>query len=209
MAQSMKLYLFPNYCSLSPHVALREAGLKFSIEPVDLAKKTLRNGADFRLVNPKGVVPALELEDGRVLTEGAAIVQYIADQKPEARLAPAAGSWSRYRMQEWLNYVATELHRSFGPLFDPQAPEQAKQSTRDTLAIRFEHLTKALEGRSFLVDDTFTVADCYLFAILRWAKVFTFMKLDLSPWPALEAYLARVAARPAVEAALEAEAALL
>jgi glutathione S-transferase len=209
MQNSMKLYLFPNYCSLSPHIALREAGLPFSIEPVDLAKKTLRSGADFRSVNRKGAVPALELEDGRVLTEGAAIVQYIADLAPDAALAPRAGSWARYRVQEWLNYVATEVHKSFGPLFDPRASDTAKQSARDTLAVRFEHLTQALEGRRYLVDDTFSIADGYLFAILRWPNVFAFMKVDLSAWPVLDAYLARVAARPAVAAALEAEAALL
>jgi glutathione S-transferase len=205
----MKLYLVPNFCSLSPHLALREAGLPFSIEPVEFANKTLRNGGDFRRVNPKGAVPALELEDGRVLTEGAAIVQYIADRKPDAGLAPAWGTWARYRVQEWLNYIATELHKSFGPLFDPRAPEAAKQAARDALAVRYDYLARALEGQSYLVEDRFSIADCYLFAILRWANVFTFMKLDLSPWPALQAYLARVAARPAVKAALEAEAALL
>jgi glutathione S-transferase len=209
MDKAIKLYLVPNFCSLSPHLALREAGLPFSIEPVAFATRTLRSGADFRRVNPKGAVPALELEDGRVLTEGAVIVQYIADRKPEAGLAPACGTWARYRVQEWLNYVATELHKSFGPLFDPRALEDAKQAARDTLAVRFDYLTRALEGQRYLVDDTFSIADGYLFTILRWANVFTFMKLDLSPWPVLEGYLARVAERPAVKAALEAEAALL
>jgi glutathione S-transferase len=210
MDKLLKLYLFPNYCSLSPHVALREVGLPFCMEPVDLAKKTLqRSGADFRRVNPKGSVPALELEDGRVLTEGAAIVQYIADRRPDAALAPPAGTWARYRVQEWLNYVATELHKSYGALFDPRAPEAAKQSARDTLAARYDYLTQALEGRSYLVDDTYGIADCYLFAILRWPTVFTFMKVDLSAWPVLEAYLARIAVRPAVQAALDAEAALV
>lgn len=209
MQNPMKLYLSPNYCSLSPHIALRELGLPFGIERVDIQKKTLQSGADFRRVNPKGAVPALEMEDGQVLTEGSAIVQYIADRNPGAGLAPAWGTWARYRVQEWLNYVATELHKSFGPLFDPRAPEQAKQSSRDTLAARFDYLTRALDGRLYLVDDAFSIADCYLFTILRWPQVFTFMKLDLSPWPVLEAYLARIAARPAVKAALEAEAALL
>jgi glutathione S-transferase len=209
MEKLLKLYLAPQYCSLSPHIALREAGLPFSTEFVDLGTKKLRSGADYRRVNPKGSVPALELEDGRVLTEGSAIVQYIADRKPEAGLAPAWGTWARYRVQEWLNYVATELHKSYGPLFDPHAPEAAKQATRDTLGACFDHLTRALDGKQYLVDNVFSVADCYLFAVMRWPTVFTFMKVDISAWPVLDAYLARVAARPAVKAALAAEAAVL
>jgi glutathione S-transferase len=209
MDETLKLYLAPQFCSLSPHIVLRELGLTFRIEAVDVLRKTLRSGADFRQVNPKGFVPALELEDGRVLTEGAVIVQHLADRKPEAGLAPAPGTWSRYRVQEWLNYIATELHKSYGPLFDPQAPATAKQATRDRLGRHFDHLSRALDGRRFLVDDRFGIADCYLFAIVRWPTVFTFMQLDLSRWPVLEAYLARIAQRPAVQAALAAEAALL
>jgi glutathione S-transferase len=209
MDESLTLYLAPQYCSLSPHIVLRELGLTFRIEAVDLQRKTLRSGADFRHVNPKGFVPALELEDGRVLTEGAVIVQYLADRKLEAGLAPAPGTWSRYRVQEWLNYTATELHKSYGPLFDPHAPEAAKQATRERLGRHFDHLSRALDGRRFLVDDTFGIADCYLFAIVRWPTVFTFMNFDLARWPVLLAYLAHIAERPAVKATLDAEAALL
>jgi glutathione S-transferase len=208
MEKSMKLYVSPNFCSLSPHIALREVGLPFDLEPVDLAKKTLRTGADFKVVNAKGSVPALELDDGQVLTEGAAIVQYIADRKPETGLLPPAGTLERYRVQEWLNYVSTELHKFFGPLFDPRASEEARQATRDVLSARFDYVSKKLEGRTYLVGDTYSIADGHLFTILRWAKVFPFMKLDLSAWPVLEAYLARIAERPAVQAALQAEAAL-
>jgi len=199
----MKLYFSPGACSLSPHIALLEAGLPFELAQVDLKAKTTKAGGDFRSVNPKGQVPTLELDDGEVLTEGSAIVQYIADRKPETKLAPAAGTMERYRLQEWLNYVSTEMHKGFSPLFNPNAPDQWKQVVKDMLALRFDFLSKKLEGKPYLMGGTFTVADAYLFTILSWGKYFN---IDMAKWPTLASYMERVAARPAVKATLEAEA---
>jgi glutathione S-transferase len=198
----MKLYYSPGACSLSPHIALREAGLDFEAIQVDLGAKTTKAGADYRKINPKGAVPALEIDGGQVLTEGSAIVQYIADKKPGSKLAPVAGSTERYRLQEWLNYIASEIHKGFSPLFNPKAPDEWKSAVKDMLAGKFDYLSKQLDGKSYLMGDTFTVADGYLFTILSWAKG---MSIDLAKWPVLQAYLARVAARPAVNAALKAE----
>ncbi len=198
----MKLYYSPGACSLSPHIALREAGLDFEAIQVDLGAKTTKAGADYRKVNPKGAVPALEIDDGQVLTEGAAIVQYIADKKPGSKLAPAAGTTERYRLQEWLNYIASEVHKGFSPLFNPKAPDEWKATVKDMLAGKFDYLSKHLDGKSYLMGDAFTVADGYLFTILSWAKP---MGIDLAKWPVLKAYADRVGARPAVAAALKAE----
>ncbi len=198
----MKLYYSPGACSLSPHIALREAGLDFEAIQVDLGAKTTKAGADYRKVNPKGAVPALEIDGGQVLTEGAAIVQYIADKKPGAKLAPAAGTTERYRLQEWLNYIASEVHKGFSPLFNPKAPDEWKATVKEMLSGKFDYLSKQLDGKSYLMGDTFTVADGYLFTILSWAKP---MGIDLAKWPVLKAYADRVAARPAVGAALKAE----
>lgn len=198
----MKLYYSPGACSLSPHIALREAGLDFEAIQVDLGAKTTKAGADYRKVNPKGAVPALEIDGGQVLTEGAAIVQYIADKKPGAKLAPAAGTTERYRLQEWLNYIASEVHKGFSPLFNPKAPDEWKATVKEMLGGKFDYLSKQLDGKSYLMGDTFTVADGYLFTILSWAKP---MGIDLAKWPVLKAYADRVAARPAVGAALKAE----
>jgi len=198
----MKLYYKAGACSLSPHIVLREAGLAFELERVDLASKKTGSGDDYLGLNPKGYVPALLLDDGQLLTEGPAIVQYLADLVPEKRLAPPAGTMARTRLQEWLNFIATELHKGFSPLYNPRAPEEWKSVVRELLAKRIALVAEQLERRDYLMGEGFTVADAYLFTVLNWAG---FAKVDLSPWPVLKAYMARVAARPAVKAALQAE----
>ncbi|MGH6932856.1 MAG: glutathione transferase GstA [Dongiaceae bacterium] len=198
----MKLYYSPGACSLSPHIALREAGLKFDLEQVDLGTKKTKSGADYSKVNPKGYVPALQLDSGQVLTEAAVLAQYIADQKPEANVMPRAGSPERYRAQEWLNYIATEVHKGFSPLFYDTTPDGYKQTVKDTLAKKFAYLDKQLAGKKYLMGDQFSVADGYLFTILGWAPL---LKISLDAYPNVGAYLSRVAARPAVQAALKAE----
>lgn len=198
----MRLYFTPGACSLAPHIALREAGLDFELEQVDLQTKRTKSGADYTEVNPKGYVPALRLDDGQVLTEAATILQYVADQKPESGLAPAPGSIERYRLQEWLNFIATELHKGFSPLWKPDTPEAYKTVVKDNLAKRFSHLDQRLAGNQYLVNDRFTVADAYAFVIANWAKHFG---IDLAPWPNLAAHRDRVAARPKVQEALKAE----
>ena len=200
----MKLYLTPYACSLSPHIALREAGIPFDIEVVDLGTKKTKSGGNYTSVNPKGYVPALEIEGGQVLTEGPAIVQYIADQKPASKLAPPAGSFERYRLQEWLNFITSELHKSFGALFS-NPPEAWKETLKTRIAGRFDMLSKSLQGKDYLMGSTFTVADAYLFVILSWTG---HVGIDLSKWPVLTAYFERIKARPAVKAALDAEAKL-
>ena len=201
----MKLYLTPYACSLSPHIALREAGIPFDIEVVDLGTKKTKSGGSYTSVNPKGYVPALEIEGGQVLTEGPAIVQYIADQKPASKLAPPAGSFERYRLQEWLNFISSELHKSVGPLFSDATPAAWKETLKTRVAGRFDTLSKSLQGKDYLMGSTFTVADAYLFVILSWTS---HVGIDLSKWPVLTAYFERVKARPAVKAALNAEAKL-
>lgn len=198
----MKLYFSPGACSLSPHIVLREAGLAFDMEKVDLRSKQTASGADYLRINPKGAVPALQLDDGQVLTEGPALVQYLADLVPDKGLAPAAGSMERYRLMEWLNFVASELHKGFSPLFNPGMPEAAKKITLERLVARIDYLETQLQHGGYLLGSQFTVADAYLFTILRWSAKFD---LALSRWPAIEAYFLRVAARPAVQAALAAE----
>ena len=198
----MKLYFSPGACSLSPHIALREAGLTFELEKVSLSTKKTKSGADFRLINAKGYVPLLELDGGAILTEGPAIVQYIADQKPESGLAPAAGTMERYRLQEMLNYISTELHKAFGPLFSPKTPAEQKQQVRAAIGTKFDYVSTLLDGQPYLLGEKFTVADGYLFVVLRWTQ---HVEIDLAKWPALVAYSARLAERPAVRAALAAE----
>mgnify|MGYP003476983635 CR=1 FL=1 len=198
----MKLYYSPGACSLSPHIVLREAGLSFDLVKKDLHSQTLEDGSDYRTINPKGYVPALVLDDGQVLTEGPAIVQYLADQVPGKKLAPPAGTLERVRLQEWLNYITSELHKTFSPLFNKKASDDWKAAARELLDRRIDYVAKALEGRNYLMGDTFTVADCYLFTVLNWAA---WVKVDLSRWPGASEYLKRVAARPAVQAALQAE----
>ena len=198
----MKLYYKPGACSLSPHIVLREADLDFSIEKVDLATKKTETGDDFLTVNPKGQIPTLLLNDGSILTEGVAIVQYIAEQKPDRQLMPEPGTPARYHALEWLNYIATELHKGFSPLFNPKTPEEFKALTREALSKKFAYVNESLKGNHFLLGARFCVADAYLFTVMGWAKA---LKFDLSALTDLNAYLDRVAARPAVDAALTAE----
>lgn len=198
----MKLYFSPGACSLSPRIVLREAGLDFSSEQVDLRSKQTAGGADYRLVNPKGTVPALMLKDGAVLTEVPAIIQFLADLVPEKNLAPLAGSFERYRLVEWLNYIGTEVHKGFGPLFNRAASQEVRDAASATLKTRFDYLTRALEGRDYLMGERFTVADAYLFTVLNWCAI---AGLDRAQWPVLQAFHARVGARPAVQQALSDE----
>lgn len=199
----MKLYFSPGACSLSPHIVLREAGLNFDLEQVDLAAKKLKKTeADYLPINPKGQVPVLELDNGKRLTEGPAIVQYIADQKPGSGLAPAAGSFERYQLQEWLNFITSEIHKGFSPLFRPNTPDDYKTIAKQNLAGRYSMLDKHFAGNKYLMGDQFTVADAYLFTVTNWNN---FQKIDLGQWPNVKAYYDRVAARPKVQEALKAE----
>ncbi|MBN8741017.1 MAG: glutathione transferase GstA [Lysobacterales bacterium 69-70] len=199
----MKLYFSPGACSLSPHIVLREAGLPFEAVKVDLATKQTADGADFKAINPKGYVPALQLDDGRVLTEGPAIVQYLADQVPAKQLAPANGSWERYRLQEWLNFISTEIHKQFSPLFNAAIPDTVKDLQKAKLAQRFGEIAPVLEKQDYLTGSQFSVADAYLFTVLGWSKYF---QIDLQQWPSIARFVERVAARPAVAEALDVEA---
>jgi len=198
----MKLYYSPGACSLSPHIVLREAGLAF--EPVLASTKShkLQDGTDYYGINPLGYVPMLELDDGTRLREGPAIVQYIADQVPSKNLAPANGTLPRYRLQEWLTFIGTEIHKTFSPLFNPATPEEAKGMFRDKLTSRFEFVDKQLEGKEYVMGDHFTVADAYLYVVTRWTQP---MSIDISRFKNLTAHNARVGERPAVQEALKAE----
>jgi len=198
----MKLYYAPGACSLSPHIVSREAGLVVDLKKVNLKEKLIDGGGDYRQVNAKGYVPALELDNGQVLTEGPAIVQYLADQKPDSGLAPKAGSFERYKLQEWLNFISTEIHKGFSPLFKPNTPEDYKKIVKENLGVRFDWLDKQLAGKDYVTGKAFSVADAYLFTVLRWSEP---VKLDMSRWPNLVAYLARVAGRPKVREALKFE----
>jgi len=197
----MKLYYAPGACSLAPHIALNEAGLNYDAVEVDLGKHELADGTDYYTINPKGYVPLLELDDGTRLSEVAVILQYIADRKP-GTLAPAFGSTERYRLMEWLNFIATELHKQFGPLWYSDTPEATKEKQRATLAKRFDYFAKTLATQPYLTGNAFTIADAYLFTIVNWTGM---LKIDLSPWPALQQFQARVAARPKVHDTLVAE----
>ena len=198
----MKLYFSPGACSLSPHIVLRESGLAF--EPVMASTKThkLADGTDYYSISPNGYVPLLELDNGERLTEGPAIVQYIADQVPAKNLAPANGTMARYRLQEWLNFITSELHKGFSPLFNPAMPEEAKALSRTKVGDRLKWVNTQLEGKQYLMGDTFSVADAYLFTVAGWAK---HVGLDISALTHLGAFVARVSARPAVQAAMKAE----
>ena len=197
-----KLYYSPGACSLSPHIVLREAGLPFDLVLASTKTKKLADGTDFNTINPKSYVPVLELGDGQRLTEGPAIVQYIADQVPASKLAPAAGTMERYRLMEWLNFITSELHKGFSPLFNPAMPEEAKTLARTRLTERLNWVDTQLEGRDFLLGATFTVADAYLFTVAGWGK---YVGVDITPMKHLSAFMGRVASRPAVQAALKAE----
>lgn len=198
----MKLYCKAGTCSLSPHIVMRECGLDFTLVNVDLANKKTEQGEDYLRINPKGQVPALQLDDGTLLTEGVAIVQYLADQKPDRHLLAATGSLTRYHTLEWLSYIGSELHKTFGPLFKSTTPEDYKPQLRQQLESRFRYVDHELQDKQWLMGLRFSVADAYLYVMTRWAKL---LKLDLSGLEALEAWYNRVNQRPAVQAALKAE----
>jgi glutathione S-transferase len=198
----MKLYYAPAACSLAPHIVLREAGLPFTLEKVDTARHRTADGGDFYALNPKGQVPLLELSDGTRLTEGPVIAQFIADRAEAMSLMPAAGTVERYRVMEWQNYITSELHKSFTPLFHNDVDANAKQALAAVLRKKLEWLDGQLAGRDYLTGDTFTAADAYLFVVLGWAA---FVKLDIADLAHLQAFIARVAARPAVRDAMQAE----
>lgn len=204
----MKLYFAAGTCSFSPHIVLQELGLPYDLVRVNNKTKQTSEGSDFRAVNPKGYVAALQLEGGVVLTEGPAIVQYLADLKPEAGLAPANGTIARAQLQEWLSFINSEIHAGVGPLFNPALPQEARTIFRDKLAKRLELVTARLAGNDYLMGDAFTVADAYLFTVLGW---FQHLAIDLGAWPAIAAYVERIEARPSVAAARarEAEVALV
>ncbi len=198
----MKLYYSTGSCSLSPHIVLREAGLPFDLVLAPTKTHKLPDGSDYYAINPLGYVPLLELDDGARLREGPVIVQYIADQVPEKNLIPAHGTMPRYRVQEWLTFISTELHKGFGPLFNPAVPEEVKGGFRDKLIGRLMWVNGELAGKQYLMGDDFCVADAYLYTVSRWAAP---MKIDLSGMPHLVAFQQRMQARPAVQAALAAE----
>ena len=196
----MKLYYSPGACSQAPHIALLETGLPFELVKVDLATKRLETGEDYEAINPKSAVPALALDDGELLTENAVILQYIADRAPDARLIPPVGTLARYRVLEWLNYIATELHKGFAPLFHPTGEPRAH--AMEAIAAKFDFVESQLGMGPYLGGAGFGIADAYLFVVLGWARVFHF---DFARWPGLKAFRERMSERPAVRAALHAE----
>jgi glutathione S-transferase len=198
----VKLYYSPGACSLSPHIVARAAGLPVTLVRVDTKGKKTITGDDYWSINGKGYVPLLELEDGTRLTEGPAIVQYLADRAPQKKLAPANGTIARYKLQEWLNFITSELHKQFSPLFDPSMPDEAKAKFRDKIAGRFDWIVTQLGDQPYLTGADFTVADAYLFTVVNWTK---YTGIDLARWPSLQSYMARVAARPDVQSALKDE----
>jgi glutathione S-transferase len=198
----MKLYYSPGACSLSPHIVLLEAGLPFTLEKTDIKTKKTATGLDFLTINSKGSVPVLQLDDGRTLTEGPAIVQYLADQKPDSGLAPRAGTFERYQLMEILNYITSEMHKSYGPLFNPKISADWKAAVLLNIDKKLAWLSGFLGNKPYLMGNTFTVADAYLFTVQRWSG---HVGVDLAPWPVLTAYQSRVAQRPKVEQALRDE----
>jgi glutathione S-transferase len=198
----MKLYYSAGGCSLSPHIVMREAGIPVQLVKVDLQSKKTEDGTDFKTFNSKGYVPTLELPDGQRLTEGPAIVQYLADQVPARGLAPACGTIERYRLQEWLNFISTELHKQFSPLFDPAIEGSPRARQVERIGGRFDWVTRQLGSREYLMGGTFTVADAYFYTMLTWCRQ---VGIDLAKWPLLTAYKARVEQRPQVREALRAE----
>jgi glutathione S-transferase len=198
----MKLYYAKGTCSLSPHIVLLEAGLPFTLERVDLATKKTEKGTDYFSVNSKGSVPTLELEDGKRLTEGPAIIQYLADLKPDSGLAPRAGTFERYQLMEILNFITSEVHKNFSPLFNPQASAEMMAAARAAIGKKFDWLGEFLGGKSYLLGNSFTAADAYLFTILGWTG---HAGIDLKNWPVLGAYHERIAQRPKVQQAIKEE----
>jgi glutathione S-transferase len=198
----MKLYYSPGACSLAPHILLQESKAKYTLEKVDLKTKITEKGEDFKKINPKGYVPTLQLDNGEVLTEGPAIMQYIADQAPTSKLAPAAGTMARYRLQEWLNFITSEIHKGFSPLFNPAVPDVYKIMVKENLGKRFDYLSEKLTKNNFLMGNDFTAPDAYLYTTLTWPG---YVGIDLNRWPSLQAFVKRVGDRPAVKAAHAAE----
>lgn len=198
----MKLFYAPGTCSLSPHIVAREAGLPIELVKTDIKAKTTDGGGDYRKTNPLGYVPALQLDDGSILTEGPAILQYLADKAPSKALAPVNGTPQRYKLQSWLNFISSEIHKGFSPLFHPAMPDEAKKIARERLSTRFDHLNKHFAGNEYLMGKSFSAPDAYLFTTLRWTVP---TKIDLEPYPNLVAFMKRVEARPAVQAAMKAE----
>jgi glutathione S-transferase len=198
----MKLYYSPGTCSLASHIALYETGLQFETDRLIKTTKMTTGGENYMQVNPKGYVPALKLDNGSILTEGAAVLQYIADQKPDSGLAPPCGTMERYHLQEWLTYISSEIHKSFSPLFNKDASEDVKSHAHSMLSKRLVYAEAQLADKPFLMGDHFTVADAYFFVVMNWSKIVGF---DLAPFPNIKEYLARIAVRPAVQAAMKAE----
>ena len=197
----LKLYYVPGTCALCPHIVLREAGLTYTLEKVGRDDKKTETGLDYIAINPKTNVPALTMDDGQLLTEVAVIVQYLADRAPDKSLAPPAGTLERYRLQEWLNFISSEIHKGCSPLFNPKLDDEAKAALMPRLKQRIAYAADALKNKKYLMGH-FTVADAYLFTVLRWAPR---LEIDLSAWPALKDYMERIAARPAVKAAMKEE----
>jgi glutathione S-transferase len=198
----IKLYYSPGACSLSPHIALCESGLQFEIEKVDTKSKKTTSGGDFLSISPNGYVPALKIAEGKYITEGPAIVQWIADQAPQSNLAPANGTWERTQLQQWLNFISTEIHKSYSPLFSAEVPDAYKTMTKDKLFKRYAYVNEYLKGKEHLVGNHFTVADGYLFTVTNWAN---FLKLDLSEYREVRSFSDRINSRPKVLQALKAE----
>ena len=198
----MKLYYAPGACSLAPHIVAREAGITLDLEKVDLSTRTTASGRAFAEVNPKGYVPAIEVRDGEVMTEVSALIQYLADQAPQASLMPAVGTPERYKTLEWIGFISTEIHKGFGPLWNPASPDEVKQAAKDKLFQRFAYIDQRLAGQSYLTGERFTVADAYLFTVTNWTN---FHGLSLAEYPNLATFMGRVAARPKVQEALQAE----
>lgn len=197
----MKLYYSAGSCSLSPHIAMREAGIEPELVAVNLKTKEFEGGK-FMALNPKGYVPAIEIEGSELLTEGAVICQYIANKKPEKKLMPTFGTNDYFRCQEWLNFIATEVHKGFSPLWNPMTSDEGKEMAKDNLFRRFDFIETSLKGKDYLMGKSFTVADGYLFTVLNWTNM---LKLDLAKWPTMTQYMTRVFGRPAVQAAMKAE----
>ena len=198
----MKLYFAPGACSLSPHIVAREAGIPIQLQKVNTKDKSIEGGGDFWKVNPRGYVPVLELDNGERLTEGPAIVQYLADQKPESGLAPKNGTLERYRVQEWLNFLTSEVHKQFSPLFRPNTPEDYKPIAKENIGKRFDWIEQQLAGKDYVTGKQFTVADAYLFVLTNWTKP---TQIDLAKWRNIAAFNKRVAARPKVKEAMQFE----
>jgi glutathione S-transferase len=199
---TMKLYYSPGACSLSPHIVLRESGLAFELVLASTKTHKLQDGTDYYTINPKGYVPLLELDNGERLTEGPVILQYIADQVPDKKLAPPYGTMARYRLQEWLNFLTSEIHKGFGNVFNPAMPEEGKAAARTRVAMRLQWVDQQLEGKQYLMGEAFSLPDAYLFTVANWSP---YTGVDISGLKNLTAYQARMAARPAVQAAMKAE----